>query len=213
MAGRMDFGGPDRPEVRRTGQHTLDMITSVCALMISAVSIYMAWDNGHDMQRLVHANSWPALQLGSGNRHDGTRQMAFTLENAGIGPARLHTFAFFVDGKKARAEFMLAGIAEACCGEEWTRGLGRNGGDYHAVLGDYGSRPIAQTFLSPKEETTVFRWPRTEDNKVIWDAMDDARQTRRISIRVCYCSVFDECWVADSNWFPPREISACPREF
>lgn len=209
----MDFG-PDRAEVRRTGQHTLDMITSVCALLISAVSIFMAWDNGNDMQRLVHANSWPVVQLGSGNTGDhGERELAFHLENAGIGPARIHTFEFRVDGKPIRKDYPLAGIAELCCTEEWTRQLGRKGGDFHAVLGNNGSQPIARRFLSPKEGATAIIWTRTEDNKGIWEAIDQARQAGRITLRVCYCSVFDECWVADQRSFPPETIAACPKGF
>jgi hypothetical protein len=209
----MDFGGLDRPEVRKTGQHKLDMITSICALGISAISIFMAWDNGNDMQKLVHASSWPALELGSGNHGTDGFAISFSLKNAGIGPARVHTFAFFVDHKKIQSPYLMAGIAELCCSKEWTSGLARTGGDFLRVLGADMSRPIASTFLSPHEEVTAVRWPRTDENLPVWKAVDQARQQGRITMRVCYCSVFDECWIADQESFPPRAVASCPKSF
>jgi hypothetical protein len=209
----MDFGGLDRPEVRKTGQHKLDMITSICALGISAISIFMAWDNGNDMQKLVHASSWPALELGSGNSSTNGFGIAFSIKNAGIGPARVHTFAFFVDHKKMQSVYLIAGIVELCCSKEWTSGLARTGGDFHRLLGGDMSRPIASTFLSPGEEVTAVRWPRTDDNLTVWNAVDQARQQGRITMRVCYCSVFDECWIADQESFPPRSVASCPKSF
>ena len=32
----------------------------------------------------------------------------------------------------------------------------------------------------------------------------------KIGIRVCYCSVFDECYLHDSAYREPRRIGACP---
>jgi hypothetical protein len=29
-------------------------------------------------------------------------------------------------------------------------------------------------------------------------------------MRACYCSVFDECWVAEARTFPPRQVERCP---
>jgi hypothetical protein len=210
----MDFGGPDRPEVRKTGQHTLDMVTSICALGISAVSIFMAWDNGHDMQKLVHASSWPAVELGSGNRDgQGGSSLSFGLKNAGIGPARLHTFAFFVDGEAVHAEYTMAALAERCCSAEWKSALQRTGGDVRRAMGGDISRPIAHSFLSPHEDATALRWPRTDENQTLWNAVDQARQRGRITMRVCYCSVFDECWIADPHSFPPPSVASCPKSF
>jgi hypothetical protein len=54
---------------------------------------------------------------------------------------------------------------------------------------------MAHTFLSLNEEATALPWPRTDDNQALWKAVDQARQHGRITMRVCYCSVFDE-WLA-----------------
>jgi hypothetical protein len=197
--------------VRRSRVLTLDVITSVSALVISTLSIYMAWDNGNDMAKLVHANSWPALQLGSGNRddHEAGPIMGFEVTNAGVGPARVYSFSYLVDGVEVTDPYELAGLARACCNEVLAPALARSKGEVRDVVGNVATQPLASTFLPPNRSRTVFFWKRTEQNQAIWDAVDKARQARRISTRVCYCSVFDECWVAASNTFPPRAVKAC----
>jgi hypothetical protein len=207
----MEFEAPEPPEHRKTGHHTLDMVTSVCALAVSFISIFMAWQNGHDMEKLVHANSWPALQLSSGNSGEaGGPEIGFALENAGIGPARLHTFDFLVDGAAINEPYWLGGILKACCAEALQAALARAGGDLRRAVGKDGNRPIASSFLSPHETARAIRWPRSDDNEELWRALDVARQARRIVMRVCYCSVFDECWIAQNGVFPPRPVAACP---
>jgi hypothetical protein len=211
----MDLAAPERVEVRKTGQHTLDMVTSICALLISAISIFMAWDNGKDMQRLVHANSWPALQLESGNGGDnGTLELAFSVHNAGIGPAQVHSFGFLIGGIPVKGEWSIENVARACCEEAFNEAVARHGGDVHRALGIYPSHPVAKTFLSPGQDVTVVRWSRTADNEKIWHVVDNARwvHDRRLTTRACYCSVFDECWIAESDRFPPRKVNSCPDE-
>jgi hypothetical protein len=206
------------PEARKTGHHLVDMATSLFALLVSSISIYMAYDNGRDMQKLVHASSWPVLQLGSGNNRDGQPMLAFNLLNAGIGPARVHTFEYLVStgpngtGKVVVVNegYLMEQIAEACCAEVFKAAKAKAGGAYQA-LGDIGTRPISRTFLSPKEVTTALGWSRTEANGHLWDTIDQARKDGRIDMRACYCSVFDECWVAEPNTFPPRKVASCAR--
>jgi hypothetical protein len=33
---------------------------------------------------------------------------------------------------------------------------------------------------------------------------------RRVSLRVCYCSLYGECWVNDSRAPEPERVRACP---
>jgi hypothetical protein len=211
------------PEPRKTGHHLVDLVISVCALLISAISIFMAYHTGHNMERLVHASSWPALQLGSGNASEHGQAISFSLQNAGIGPARIHSFEYVVDDATNRdaaaprkdpvvikSGYLLAQIAAACCPQAWKEAMARAQGDTHGAVGDTSSRPIARSFLSPKEETTALRWPRTEANTALWRVLDDARFAGFIRMRACYCSVFDECWIVETNQFPPRPVASCP---
>jgi len=200
-------------EPPRSGHKLLDMITSTAALVISAISIFMAYDNGRDMQKLVHANSWPVLTLGSSNSggyKDGKVELSlgFSVRNAGIGPARIHSYEFLVDKKPVEGPWPYT-IVAACCPEVWKKALAAAGGKDHRAIGDEFTGPIAGTFLSPGESTRSLTWPRTDSNGPLWDAVDEARKRGRIATRACYCSVFDECWVAEPGTFPPRSVPRC----
>src|SRR4051812_8369008 len=105
-------------EHQKTGHRTLDAVVSVCAMITSAVSILLAYHTGHNMERLVHASSWPALQLatGNGSTRDGL-QLDFAVINAGVGPAQIHTLEFLCDGATVAWTQDVEKLLEACCAE------------------------------------------------------------------------------------------------
>lgn len=207
----MSLEGPDLPEPRKTNHRWLDFVISFCALFMSAVSVFMAYHTSHSMENLVHANSWPFAQMDSGNVDElrNVPLLAFTLKNAGTGPARLHSFEFLYEGEPVTDGFVWDRIAQECCASEREQMIAAAAGDTLAAYGAITTNFAAPGFLSPSEEISVLTWPRTEMNKTLWHAMDQARQTGRITTRSCYCSVFDECWIAETHVFPPQPVAAC----
>jgi hypothetical protein len=101
-------------------------------------------------------------------------------------------------------------VAEACCREVYQKALRRAHDDTQTLLGFITSQPLASTFLSPNQHEPALTWARTEENAELWRSVDQARQRGRITLRACYCSVFDECWIAETNKFPPRPVRNCP---
>jgi hypothetical protein len=194
-------------EHQKTGHRTLDAVVSVCAMITSAVSILLAYHTGHNMERLVHASSWPALQLatGNGSTRDGL-QLDFAVINAGVGPAQIHTLEFLCDGATVAWTQDVEKLLEACCAEAVGQARAAAGKRWEPQV---STAPVAGSFLSPRERTGVFSWPRTEADARPWDALDRARVKGRVKMRVCYCSVFDECWIAETNRFPPRPVPSC----
>jgi hypothetical protein len=61
--------------------------------------------------------------------------------------------------------------------------------------------------LPARKSRRLFSWP---------EAPNDPRWARlkalptKIDVRVCYCSVFDECYVHDSRRTEPERIQSCP---
>lgn len=194
---------------KRTGIRWLDMAVAFSALLISAVSLFMAQQSNQSMEQLVRAGSWPFVQLGSGNvSDDGERQLAFGAENVGTGPARIYTYTVEFDGEPlAPNGHLLTNLLRACCNDAFETALADFGSD--AVFGDEVSSPVARRFLAPNADVVAMRWARTEANAALWAQMDQARQDGRITTSVCYCSVLDECWIARSNAFPPEEVDSC----
>lgn len=201
---------PETPEPKKTGHRWIDLIVAVSALSISVVSIFVARNTSETMEQLAHVSAWPFIQLGSGNATtDGQRELAFGAENVGTGPARIHTFTMSVDGEPLpRDGHLLTNMLRACCADEFRAASERAGGDV-AALGYEMSSPVSSRFLAPNAEIYAIRWRRSEDNQALWTSADMARQTGRIVTSVCYCSVFDECWVARSDSFPPEEVNSC----
>jgi len=205
---------PEPPNPRKTGHRWVDLFVAVSALSISLVSILIARDTSQTMEQLAHASFWPFLQMGSGNTSDtGERAIAFAVENVGTGPARIHRFEVQVDGQPlSSGGHMLTNVLRACCNEEFEAAIARNGGDVLAVYGGEVSSPVSQRFLAPNASVTAMRWPQTPANAELWTTLDTARQRGRITMSACYCSVFDECWIARSNDFPPEEADSCAVE-
>ncbi|GAM99520.1 hypothetical protein U91I_03174 [alpha proteobacterium U9-1i] len=207
----MALEGIEPPEPRKTGHRWLDVVVALLALFMSVLSIFVAQHTSQTMERLVHANSWPFLQLGSGNSNDErVAELVFGVSNVGTGPARIHSFDVIIDGRPiSRERNMTYGIIEACCSEEFEAAVARSGGDRLAAVGYDLTSPASQIFLASNEEVAPMRWTRSEINHELWTAVDMARQTGRIQMRACYCSVFDECWIAETNVFPPTPVASC----
>lgn len=193
-----------------TGHRWLDMLVAFSALLISSASIFVAYQSNQSMERLTRASSWPFLQIGSGNSSDeGEPQITFAVSNVGTGPARVYDFDMRVDGRPMPpGGHLLTRLLLACCEAEFNAAAERAGSPA-AAFGQEMSAPVAERFLAPNGEIKPLLWQRTEQNRELWTALDRARQSGRITSSVCYCSVFDECWVAHSNSFPPEEVNSC----
>ncbi|MGH8205027.1 MAG: hypothetical protein ACREST_10485, partial [Steroidobacteraceae bacterium] len=128
-------------------------------------------------------------------------QIYFTILNAGTGPAVIHRFEFQYESRIIPADGgTIARFLTACCA----------GGNPSATsIGSTASTPASQTLLAPNAELTVLRWPLTPENRGLWTALDRARLEGKIGMTACYCSVFDDCWIADTALFPPREVESC----
>ena len=204
---------PERPLRPRRRVHWLDLVVSFSALFISAVSIFITYQTSNSMERLVRASSWPFVQLGSGNTSDGgDSAISFSLQNAGTGPARIHSYAVVVDGRPVEGPNLFGGIARACCDAEYQRLVAVNPRNPWQPIGSVLTRPVAPGLLAPNEEGASFQWARTAENEQLWRAMDMARQQGRITTQACYCSVFDECWDVESNKLPVAREDVCAEE-
>src|SRR4029450_9353739 len=236
----MSIEPAETPEPRRTGHRDWDLLASFVAITISAASLYTAYHTSHSMERLVHASSWPALQLDSSNETAaGETTLSFDIHNTGVGPAQIHDFKILVDGQplssqgwlidnltkvccnEARAEALADAAGnrpthnppKACCNEARAEALAAAGGNRQAMLGLETTNPVASRSLAPNEWISAVRWPKTDSNAVLRRQGDLARQSGRIQMRACYCSVFDECWAANSHKFPQRPVRSCPHVF
>ena len=194
----------EKPHVHpRHGEHWLDKVLPISAILISLISIWIAYHHGEVMQELVHqnerlvqANSMPHLTLSSGFVTDrqGRSQGAFRMVNGGIGPAEIRTAELLLDGRPVQSARELL---SKCCGITSTDGL-------------MTSAPT-NSMVRPGQSIDYFSLTEVDDAaKPGLNRLYQAIEQDRIVARSCYCSVFDECWVRSSRDERPRRVNRCP---
>lgn len=199
----------DAPEVEPVHAHAedhsstggrrglLNALLPIAALVASAASIAIAVHHGHTMEKLVASNSYPNLDIENGNRIDlgdgaGARPVIYvSVTNTGVGPARVRSVEMTIDGRPVRG---LTDLLAACCG-------GGAAGHY------FFSGDVRGRLVPPGKSIQLFAWPRPESDDA-WSKLEKSRD--RITLKTCYCSVFDECYVADSSRREPDRVDSCP---
>ena len=188
----------------RTGHSWLDISLAVSAFFVSLSSLWLTLHNARTMERLVAANSYPNVDISVGNQFDfqdgrGVRHALYlSLLNTGIGPARLRSIELSFAGRPAAT---LGALLAICCTQEPESSLPNT--SYWSSGDDRGF------MLQAGKDLALFAWPDAPGDPR-WARLDAARKNDKIGVRVCYCSVFDECYLHDSAYREPRRIGACP---
>jgi len=185
-----------------TGKRWLDISLALSAFFVSLVSLGLALHNGHTMERLVAANSYPNLDFEFGNAYDlhdgrGERPAIYlSLRNTGIGPARVHSVELSFRGKPAAN---LRALLALCCTQEPADTLPKTS---YRVSGD-----VRGFMVQAGKDLNLFAWAQPEADPR-WARLNAAYL--QIGARVCYCSVFEECYVRDSARHEPERVRSCP---
>lgn len=175
----------------------IGLAIGVAALLTSIVSIWLAVKNAGAMNQLVQANSWPHLQVTSGNLDDyGKRSLHFEITNAGAGPAKLHTMDMMWEGKPLSKDRSLLSL---CCADVENETLDR-------AITEF----TAGRVLRAGETIRFLEIPFEERYAQTFERLDKARFDQ-LSFSGCYCSVFDECWKTNFNGLEQEPVASCER--
>lgn len=193
-----DFHAPHKAH---TGHRWFDIAMTLAAFLVSSVSLYMGIDNGKAMEKLVAANSWPNVRPDvsiDDGKEPGTLRFVVTVANRGVGPALVETLEFWVGDKPiANSAAMIRHLKERAAIDQPTPGRVEGA----SVVGG---------FLGAKESHDLLAFTPTADPRWFAAMLRTAEELRS---RVCYCSVFDECYVADSRAenARPKPVDNCPK--
>jgi hypothetical protein len=189
--------GPEieHPHHHHTGRSWLDVTLGVSAVVISFISLFLAIHNGNAMERLVEANSWPSIQLTfSTLNQDATPHIHFDIANKGVGPARVESLeASYNDRELINGRELLNAM------------LGRTTTSPHPAI---QTSTITHTVMAAKESITFVDFKPGEYSAEDYEVMRGVAQ--KVRFRACYCSVFDECWMADTAEPRPAKVRECP---
>lgn len=160
---------------------------SICALLVSVFEVSAIRDE-------VRFQVWPFVSVGTGYSSEGFQ---VRLENKGVGPAKIRAIEYSWDGQPVQAERRSDVLNEL---------VRRAVGDEEAF--DYGFYRMSDPeggVMSADESTSLFAVPWTDTTRVLAD-----RWGRSLFVTVCYCSVYEDCWVAELNGGEPASVPSCP---
>ena len=176
----------------RTGHRWLDAILAVSAGFISLMSLFLAIQHGRVMEKMVEANTWPFVMVYfSTSNPDATPHVSIHVANKGIGPAKIESLEVFDNGvAQPGTQPLLRAMLKSTDPSRHIPSLQSDVVDeVMAAREDISILDLdARNF--PPQETDLLR-----------------TEVAKLTFRVCYCSVFDECSVLDTRKIPIRPVS------
>lgn len=148
---------------------------------MSAYQAYLA----REQQRM---SAWPYVSLDNSNAAGAH----FFVRNVGLGPALVRAVEVTVDGRPART---WGAVVRAAVG-------GDTALSYSTVSSSLG----AGTVVLPGAAVETFR---LVGPPAVAERLHQAATRDRIVRRVCYCSLYRECWWADSRTQGQEPVRAC----
>jgi len=187
----MDLPDPPRSSA---GRNWIDLVVAFSVILISITSLIIALRQSKVMEQQLSASVWPYLQFGTSNQNDaGAAVITLDLENAGTGPALLHSLTLLYDGKPLRnAQALL----DACCKDLEPQG--------HA---NWTVSTVHDQVMAANRSVHFLSLEPTPGNERYWQRLNVERN--KLVLKVCFCSVLNQCWMLDSRRTEREAIQSC----
>lgn len=167
-------------------------ILSVVGVVIAVLALYAALTESAAVRQQTAAAVWPFVQLMIEDYDTGEAAgFSFALTNVGVGPAKMQGLRLSIDGNVAR---------------NWSELVASADGDTEAAI---NRNFISDRVLRPEETVIVLS---TRDADLARKLTGAISNKQRGVLTFCYCSIFEECWLADSrkDLQAPSPVKTCP---
>lgn len=166
-----------------------NLIVGVPAFAISIFVAYAAFEQADATRKMQEAAAWPSLAIHvSFNNASPVQRVAVSLENDGLGPALVESMRVELDGRAMN---------------DWPSTVRALAG---GALDGNLSRTDLDHVVKPGEAIELVR----VEGDNVQAALSKAIANERIKIGICYCSIYEKCWLHSA---PPVETTAqnqCP---
>jgi len=179
----------ERAFVRMTLWQT---VLSLVGVFIAVIALYAALKESAAVRQQTAASVWPFVQLLIEDYDtQDTAGFSMSFVNAGVGPAKLNGVRLEVGGRAVR---------------NWAQAVESVGGD--PALASVSRNFLSGRVLRPDETVEMLSTSEPDLARRFQAAIAAAGS----HISYCYCSIFDECWLADSrrDLQNPESVAACP---
>ncbi|MEM7084493.1 MAG: hypothetical protein AAF465_17365 [Pseudomonadota bacterium] len=157
-----------------------EMIVALSAVIVSVAAVLVSVYSAWIDRSFARASTWPRLEIG--RSFDG-QSLSFTVSNQGTGPAVIR-YAVLEHNQTRYTTWA-----------KWANA------EFDVPSFNFMQSHISTRVLSPGKELNVFI---TQDNALAL-AIAKSDPTH---LTLCYCSVFDQCWLTDST-NQPKPIADC----
>lgn len=170
-----------------------ETVGSIAAIVVGVAALFLSWDQARVMRAQNHASVLPAIQIDGYRSVEGDiARIGVRVANNGVGPAVIEHVALFRDGEPSLDFAPIEALLPVDHTLSWQTMIGR-------VL-------AAGEAVRPAE----FAWGLENADPAALEAL--SAEWRRWDVRVCYCSVFGKCWIADTAGVGARarDAATCP---
>ncbi len=166
-------------------------VLSIAGVLIAIAALYAALIESAAVRQQTAATVWPFVQLSIADYDTGdTAGFTMSFTNAGVGPAKIRAVRLIISGEPIRS---------------WAHAVTQVGGK---ITDPLGRAFVSNRVLSPSEKVEMLSTSDPSLARQFQAAITDPEN----SVTYCYCSIFDECWLADSrrDLQSPEPVEVCP---
>lgn len=183
---------------------TAQDIASYAAVIVAVVALYVGWDQARIGRNQQHADVFPVIELKSQyvvkDMGNGTnaRHLSLRVHNAGVGPAFIEKANWYVSDTQLDNASGMAKIIPTDL----------------VSLDEYQGQP-ANFILGPNKSEVIWEiaWPNTNESRPKIEAF--LRDFWAMKLDLCYCSLYQRCWVSSyqSDNPRPKSVKSCQHVF
>lgn len=170
----------------------LQTIIAVAGIFTAVVALYAALSEADAVRKQQAASVLPEVVIAQSHviGDENASYFAYKAYNWGIGPGRVRAVRITYDGAPMR---------------DWNDLLKATGAVSEGQRPSYFQSQIAGRTLTAEHIEEIFRTDNKQAAMVLRDASSD------VEISVCYCSVFDECYLMPEQLVDgPTRVKTCP---
>jgi len=171
----------------------LQTFLAVIALCTALFALYATMTESQAIRKQTAASVWPHVQMATNNYDPVTQKyvLKVLMTNAGVGPAKINNFRFTFNGEVMK---------------NWDDFLGKV---------DPGHKPkfmfstVANRVMTSSEQAVLLTVSDEDAVKRLFQNLANAKYV----FEYCYCSIFDDCWVAsmnNTNVTKHTQVEVCP---
>ncbi len=155
----------------------VEMLIAICAVLTSAIAVFIAWDQGRVMRAQQHGAVYPVVQIeGFVSSSPEMVSMGLRISNSGVGPALIERVDVSKGGVPVKSLTPYADKFPSGYQQSWSSLIGRA--------------------IAPGKEVIPLRVDWSRERVSVADRDAAALAWSALDGESCYCSVFNKCWTA-----------------